>query len=178
MDGGRGPRGWGMEPEIPVPLERAREWRARLAEQGRRVALTNGCFDLLHSGHVRLLTAARSAADALVVAVNDDASVARLKGPGRPLVPLAERAELLAALEPVDLVVAFGEDDPLAVILALRPDVLVKGADWPESRIVGAREVRGWGGSVLRVPLEPGVSTSALVHRIRVRLGDRDDGSP
>jgi D-beta-D-heptose 7-phosphate kinase/D-beta-D-heptose 1-phosphate adenosyltransferase len=118
-----------------------------------------------------LLTAARQEADALVVGLNDDASVTRLKGPARPLVPQAERAELLAALEAVDRVVLFGEDTPLATILALRPDVLVKGADWAEDAIVGAREVTSWGGSVARVQLVPGTSTTAIIERIRERYG-------
>jgi len=149
-----------------VPLPEAVAWREELRRRGLRLAFTNGCFDLLHAGHVRLLVAAREAADALVVAVNDDASVRRLKGPARPIVPAVERAELLAALEAVDRVVLFGEDTPLETILALRPDVLVKGADWPEDRIVGAREVRSWGGEVLRVPLAAGRSTSDLVERV------------
>ncbi|MBP7146593.1 MAG: D-glycero-beta-D-manno-heptose 1-phosphate adenylyltransferase [Acidobacteria bacterium] len=152
-------------------LERVRAWRAALRGQGRSVAFTNGCFDLVHAGHVRLLTAARGAADALVVGLNDDASVRRLKGAGRPLVPQDERGELLAALEAVDAVVLFGEDTPLRLILDLEPDVLVKGADWPEDRIVGAREVRAWGGEVVRVELVPGTSTSAIIRRIRERYG-------
>ncbi len=149
----------------------ARAWRDAERAAGRRVAFTNGCFDILHAGHVRLLTAARAAADALVVALNTDASVRRLKGPRRPLVPEAERAELLAALEPVDRVVLFDEDTPLATILALEPDVLVKGADWAEENIVGAREVKGWGGRVVRVELVPGTSTTAIIERIRERYG-------
>jgi D-beta-D-heptose 7-phosphate kinase/D-beta-D-heptose 1-phosphate adenosyltransferase len=116
---------------------------------------------------VRLLAAARRAADALVVAVNTDDSVRALKGPERPIVPGDERAELLAALEPVDRVVLFGEPTPLEVILALEHDVLVKGEDWAEDEIVGAREVRARGGSVLRVPLEKDASTSALISRVR-----------
>jgi len=158
-------------PSGAVPLEEAVAWRDGLRRSGLRVAFTNGCFDLLHAGHVRLLTAARREADALVIGLNDDASVTRLKGPSRPLVPQAERAELLAALEAVDRVVLFGEDTPLATILALRPDVLVKGADWAEDAIVGAREVKSWGGSVARVQLVPGTSTTAIVERIRERYG-------
>lgn len=150
-----------------TPLPAAREVRERWRARGLRVALTNGCFDLLHRGHVTLLVEARSRADRLVVAINDDASVARLKGPGRPLVPFEERAELLAALEPVDMVVGFADDTPLGIVMDLRPDLLVKGADWPEDAIVGAAEVRSWGGDVARVPLAPNRSTSALVERIR-----------
>ena len=145
-----------------VVRERA-AWRAA----GRRVVLTNGCFDLLHAGHVALLEAARREGDALVVAINSDASVRRLKGAGRPLVPEAERAEALAALEAVDRVVAYDEDTPLAVVRALLPDVLVKGADWAADRIVGRAEVEAAGGRVARVALVPGLSTSALVERIR-----------
>jgi D-beta-D-heptose 7-phosphate kinase/D-beta-D-heptose 1-phosphate adenosyltransferase len=154
-----------------VSLEEAVAWRDGLRRSGGLVAFTNGCFDILHAGHVRLLAAARQTADALVVGLNDDASVTRLKGPSRPLVPQAERAELLAALEAVDRVVLFGEDTPLETLLALRPDVLVKGADWAEDAIVGAREVKSWGGRVARVQLVPGTSTTAIIERIRERYG-------
>jgi len=154
-----------------VSLEEAVAWRDGLRRSGQRVAFTNGCFDILHAGHVRLLTAAREAADALVVGLNDDASVLRLKGPSRPLVPQAERAELLAALEAVDRVVLFGEDTPLETILELRPDVLVKGADWSEDAIIGASEVKSWCGRVARVQLVPGTSTTTIIERIRERYG-------
>lgn len=146
-------------------LEDAVRWRT--AQTG-RVVFTNGVFDLLHAGHVTLLEAARAEGDALVVGVNDDASVRRLgKGAARPLVPQADRARVLAALACVDCVVVFGEDTPLAVIRRLRPDVLVKGADYPRAAIVGGDEVEGWGGRVVRVPLVAGLSTSDLVARIR-----------
>ncbi|HEY7921641.1 MAG TPA: D-glycero-beta-D-manno-heptose 1-phosphate adenylyltransferase, partial [Vicinamibacteria bacterium] len=138
-------------------------WR----EAGRRVVLTNGCFDLLHAGHLALLEAARHEGDALVVAINSDASVRRLKGDGRPLVPEVERAEALAALEAVDRVVVYDEDTPLAVVKALVPDVLVKGADWGADEIVGRAEVEAAGGRVVRVALVPGRSTSGIVERIR-----------
>lgn len=129
---------------------------------------TNGVFDLLHIGHVTLLEAARAAGATLVVGVNSDASVQRLaKGAGRPLVPGAERARLVAALACVDCVVVFDEDTPLALIKRLRPDVLVKGADYAPDQIVGAAEVESWGGRVVRVALVPGHSTSALVERLR-----------
>lgn len=143
-------------------LDRAltRERRA-----GRRIVFTNGCFDLLHAGHLRLLETARAAGDSLVVGVNADASVRRLKGPGRPLVPARERAELLAGLEVVDYVTIFGEDTPARVIRCVRPDVLVKGADYGAHEIVGAREVHGWGGRVLRVPIFHGRSTSAIIRK-------------
>jgi D-beta-D-heptose 7-phosphate kinase/D-beta-D-heptose 1-phosphate adenosyltransferase len=132
------------------------------------VVFTNGVFDLLHTGHIALLEAARAAGDALVVGVNTDASVRRLgKGPDRPLVPEGERARVLAALAAVDCVVLFGADTPLALIERLRPDVLVKGADYTRETIVGAAEVEGWGGRVVRVPLIEGKSTTDLVRKLR-----------
>jgi len=141
--------------------------RRRWREAGRTVVLTNGCFDLLHPGHVALLEAARREGDVLVVALNSDASVRGFKGEGRPLVPQAERAEILVALEPVDRVVVYDEPTPLETILALRPDVLVKGADWAADAIVGGPEVEASGGRVVRVALLPGRSTSTLVELIR-----------
>jgi D-beta-D-heptose 7-phosphate kinase/D-beta-D-heptose 1-phosphate adenosyltransferase len=131
------------------------------------VVLTNGCFDLLHPGHVALFEAARSQGDVLVVALNSDRSVREIKGEGRPVVPEAERAETLRALEAVDRVVIYDEPTPLAVINALRPDVLVKGADWALDQIVGRAEVEGAGGRVLRVDLVGGRSTSGIVERIQ-----------
>lgn len=146
-------------------LEEAVSWRA--AQKG-RVAFTNGVFDLLHVGHVTLLEAARAEADALVVAVNADASARRLgKGPNRPLVPAAERARVLAALACVDCVVLFEDDTPRDLIRRLKPDVLVKGADYQRSQIVGADDVEGWGGRVVRVPLVEGKSTTSLLARLR-----------
>ena len=125
-------------------------------------------FDLLHTGHVALLEAARAEGDALVVGVNSDASARRLgKGPDRPVVGEAERARLLAALAAVDCVVLFDEDTPLALIQLLRPDVLVKGADYARDAIVGAKEVEGWGGRVVRVPLVQDKSTTKLLDRLR-----------
>ena len=129
---------------------------------------TNGVFDLLHAGHVALLEAARAAGDALVVGVNTDASVRRLgKGADRPLVAEGDRARVLAALAAVDCVVLFDEDTPLALIERLRPDVLVKGADYAPEAIVGAAEVEGWGGRVVRVALVAGKSTTDLVRKLR-----------
>ena len=129
---------------------------------------TNGVFDLLHTGHVALLEAARAEGDALVVGVNSDASVRRLgKGDDRPLVPQAERARLLAALAAVDCVVLFDEDTPLVLIRRLRPDVLVKGADYGRAAIVGADDVEGWGGRVVRVPLVQDKSTTSLLAKLR-----------
>lgn len=159
---GQAQRGRGASSLQDLVRQRA-AWRA----QGERVVLTNGCFDLLHPGHVALLEAARREGDRLVVALNSDASVARLKGTGRPLVPATERAETLLALDSVDRVVIYDEDTPIAVVRALLPDVLVKGADWAEDAIVGREEVEAAGGRVVRVALVPGRSTSSLVERVR-----------
>ncbi len=134
--------------------------------RGERVVFTNGCFDWLHTGHVRSLEAARRLGDRLVVAVNTDASVRRLKGPGRPLVPARQRTEILAALECVDWVVQFREATPLGLIRALRPDVLAKGGDWPLDQIVGREEVEGWGGRVVRLRQVPGMHTTRLIRRL------------
>lgn len=134
---------------------------------GRRIVFTNGCFDLLHPGHVRYLTAARALGDILVVGLNSDQSVRRLKGAGRPILGVDERAEVLLALSAVDHVVVFDEDTPRELIAALRPDILVKGADWALEDIVGREEVEATGGRVVRVDVVPGVSTTELIRRIR-----------
>ncbi len=140
-------------------------WRG---SQSSPVVFTNGVFDLLHVGHVALLEQARACGSALVVGVNSDASVRRLaKGADRPLVPVEERGRVLAALASVDCVVVFDEDTPLELIRALKPDVLVKGADYEKARIVGAADVEGWGGRVVQVPLVAGKSTTDLIHRVR-----------
>ena len=128
-----------------------------------RVAFTNGVFDLLHPGHIDLLTAARAAADALVVGINSDDSVRRLKGASRPIRSERERAYVLAAVEVVDLVVVFPEDTPLELVQLLEPDVIVKGGDYTEETIVGASDVRRRGGKVIVVPLTPGQSTTAII---------------
>lgn len=133
---------------------------------GRRVVFTNGCFDLLHRGHIRYLERARALGDVLVVAVNSDASVRALKGPSRPVVPAEQRAEVLAALAAVDFVVIFDELDPARAIRAVRPDVLVKGGDWSVDQIVGADFVRSTGGAVHSLPYVEGESTSGLIARI------------
>jgi D-beta-D-heptose 7-phosphate kinase/D-beta-D-heptose 1-phosphate adenosyltransferase len=148
-------------------LERLRVERAGWRRAGRRVVLTNGCFDLLHPGHLALLEAARAEGDLLIVAINGDASVRALKGPGRPVVDEAERAETLLALEAVDRVVVYDEPTPLAVVQALAPDVLVKGADWAADAIVGREQVEAAGGRVVRAALVAGRSTTALLARIR-----------
>jgi len=154
-------------------LTRAAAVRVVRAAQrrGERVVFTNGCFDLLHMGHVRSLEQARGFGDRLIVAMNSDAGVRRLKGAGRPLVPARQRAEVLAALECVDWVVIFTADTPLATIEALRPDVLAKGGDWKLAEIVGREQVEGWGGRVVRLRQVPGVRTTALAARIAKRGG-------
>lgn len=139
----------------------------REARGSRRVVFTNGCFDLLHPGHVRSLDRGRSLGDLLVVGINSDASVRALKGPGRPVVCERERAEVLAALGSVDFVVIFDETTPRELIASLLPDVLVKGADWGPGAIVGREEVEAHGGKVVSIPLEPGYSTSNILEKIR-----------
>lgn len=148
-------------------LDEALAVRDRLQSEGKTVVFTNGVFDLLHPGHVRYLREARALGDALIVGVNSDGSVRGNKGPGRPITPEAERAEILAALAAVDTVVIFDEATPLAVITALQPDVLVKGADWGENSIVGRDVVEARGGRVERVPIEAGYSTTAIIERVR-----------
>jgi rfaE bifunctional protein nucleotidyltransferase chain/domain len=140
---------------------------ARLRATGRRIVFTNGVFDLLHPGHVRYLQDARALGDALIVGVNSDRSVRANKGPDRPITPEAERAEILAALACVDGVAIFDEDTPRAIISAIQPDVLVKGADWAEDAIVGRDVVEARGGTVVRVPLAEGYSTTAIIQKIR-----------
>jgi len=138
-----------------------------LRQAGKMLVFTNGCFDLLHVGHVRYLQQARDQGDCLLVAVNSDSSAQQIKGKGRPFVPEEQRAEMVAALGCVDWVTIFEEPDPLVLIRLLSPDVLVKGADWPEEKIVGAPEVKKAGGQVVRIPLEGGISTTALINKIR-----------
>ena len=145
-------------------LERRQNWR----KQGRKVIFTNGCFDLIHPGHVRLLETARAQGDVLVVAVNSDESVGRLKGPNRPILPQTDRAEILAAMAAVDAVTVFSEDTPCALLERLLPDVLVKGADWSHW-IAGREIVEGSGGEVLAIPIEEHYSTTDLVQTIRDR---------
>jgi rfaE bifunctional protein nucleotidyltransferase chain/domain len=147
-----------------LSLPDAVSWRRSVSG---KVVFTNGVFDLLHPGHIDVLLGARRAGDALVVGLNSDDSVRRLKGPERPVRGEAERAYVLAALAMVDAVVIFGEDTPFETIIAVRPDVLVKGGDYTESTVVGAREVRAWGGSVAIIPLTPGQSTTSIIKRLR-----------
>ena len=140
----------------------------RLARCARPLVFTNGCFDILHRGHVTLLAQARALGEAMLVAVNSDASVKRLgKGGDRPVNPLADRLALLASLECVSLVTWFDEDTPLARILECRPEILVKGGDWPVERIVGHSEVNGWAGKTVSIPFIHQQSTTALLEKIR-----------
>ncbi|MDD5255562.1 MAG: D-glycero-beta-D-manno-heptose 1-phosphate adenylyltransferase [Candidatus Omnitrophica bacterium] len=134
--------------------------------KGKRIVFTNGCFDLLHYGHAMYLEAARRKGEALVVGLNSDASIRRLKGPGRPVLPERDRARMLAALESVDFVVLFSEDTPIRLIESLKPDVLVKGSDWKKSQIAGSGFVRSYGGRVLTIKLAQGRSTSAIIKKI------------
>ena len=148
--------------------EAASRWAEDQRAAGRTVVFTNGVFDLLHPGHTRYLANARAQGDRLVVAVNSDRSVRALaKGPDRPVMPERERAEVLAALAAVDAVVIFDEDTPQAIVEAIQPDVLVKGADWAEDAIVGREVVERRGGRVVRVPLAAGYSTTAILARAR-----------
>ena len=148
--------------------EAAAAWAESARAAGRMVVFTNGVFDVLHPGHTRYLTDARALGDALVVAVNSDRSVrAQQKGPDRPIHAEGERAELLAALTAVDAVVVFDEDTPHEIISAMQPDVLVKGADWASDAIVGRDVVEAGGGRVVRIPLAPGYSTTAILERAR-----------
>ncbi len=139
----------------------------QLRRDGKVIVFTNGVFDLLHPGHLRYLQHARALGDALIVGINSDRSAGTNKGAGRPITPEAERAEIVAALSCVDAVVVFDEDTPQAIITALEPDVLVKGADWAADAIVGRDVVEARGGKVVRVPLAPGYSTTAIVQKIR-----------
>jgi D-beta-D-heptose 7-phosphate kinase/D-beta-D-heptose 1-phosphate adenosyltransferase len=140
--------------------------RDRLRRDGKRVVFTNGCFDLLHPGHVRYLAEARALGEVLIVGLNSDRSVRKLKGEGRPVLKEQERAEVLAALEAVDYVTVFDEETPRELIAALLPDVLVKGGDWPVESIVGREEVESAGGTVLSLPYVEGASTTDIIRRI------------
>ena len=142
----------------------------REKRNGRRVVFTNGCFDLLHPGHVELLEEARKLGDALIVAVNCDQIVLQLKGRGRPIWPAAKRAEVLASFESVEAVIIFDEPTPREVISALLPDVLVKGGDWPLDKIVGREEVEASGGKVISIPIVSGYSTTGVISKIRTQV--------
>ena len=155
-----------------LSIDEAQVFVAHARERGRRVVFTNGVFDLLHPGHVRYLRTARALGDVLIVAVNSDRSVRANKGPARPVMPERERAELLEALGAVDAVVIFDDETPQAIIDRLRPDVLVKGADWASDAIVGRETVEAHGGQVVRVPIEAGWSTSAIIEKAKAAQGE------
>ena len=138
-----------------------------LHRKGKKIAFTNGCFDILHVGHVRYLREAKKTADVLVLALNSDTSVQSIKGKKRPLVPEEERAEILAALEFIDFVTIFGELTPLELINYLKPDILIKGGDWPEDKVVGRDDVKKWGGRVILIPEVEGKSTTNIVEKIK-----------
>jgi rfaE bifunctional protein nucleotidyltransferase chain/domain len=138
----------------------------RLRGEGKKIAFTNGCFDILHVGHVQYLREARKTGDILVLGLNSDASVRAIKGGKRPLVPQGERAEVVASLMSVDYVTVFDETTPLNLIMHLRPDILVKGGDWEEEEVVGRETVRSWGGKVVIVPMTDGASTTRIVEKI------------
>jgi D-beta-D-heptose 7-phosphate kinase/D-beta-D-heptose 1-phosphate adenosyltransferase len=154
-------------------LEEVVRIRNRLRSRGKKLVFTNGCFDLLHAGHVRYLNLARALGDALVIGVNSDASVRALKGPNRPILPELERAEVLAALACVDYLFIFDDPTPQRVIDAIVPDILVKGADWGLSEIVGRETVENAGGRVCSIPLVEGTSTSAIIRKVLEKPGER-----
>lgn len=139
---------------------------ARAKTQGKKIVFTNGCFDLLHVGHLRVLREAKKLGDILIVGLNSDRSVGEMKGAGRPIVSEAERAELIGALEMVDYVTLFDEPDPIPLLREIKPDVLVKGGDWGESGVVGRELVEGWGGKVAVVPFLDGHSTTNIIEKI------------
>ena len=155
-----------MHPAV-LTLEETIVRFGRQERNGKRVVFTNGCFDLLHPGHIRSLEAARALGDVLIIGLNSDESVRTLKGPGRPVIPAEERAEILASLECVDAVLIFDELTPQKLIAALLPDVLVKGGDWPGDQIVGRDEVESAGGKVVRIEVVPGYSTTEILKKIR-----------
>ena len=141
-----------------------------LQQQGKKIVFTNGCFDILHAGHVDIFQQARNLGDALVVAVNSDISIKKIKGEKRPVVPQAQRMQILAALEAIDYVVIFEEENPLKIIKELQPDILVKGGDWPVETIVGREIVEKKGGKVISVPLMKGISTTNIIEEVKKRF--------
>ena len=159
--------GLAMPGKVILELEELRRVREELRAAGRRLVFTNGCFDLLHVGHVRYLKAARGLGDALLVAINSDASVRSLKGEGRPVMSESERAELLASLACVDVVTVFDEESPRGLIRELLPDVLVKGGDYGLDEIHGREEVEAAGGRVVALPFVEGASTTSVIEKIR-----------
>ena len=134
--------------------------------EGKKIVFTNGCYDILHIGHIQCFQESKKLGDILIVAVNSDRSVGVLKGPSRPIVPEEERAELIAAMESVDYVTIFDQEDPLEIIAAVKPDILVKGGDWSIDTIVGRELVESYGGTVMTLPMVPGISTSEIIEKI------------
>jgi D-beta-D-heptose 7-phosphate kinase/D-beta-D-heptose 1-phosphate adenosyltransferase len=163
------------EPKVLSNSEELRRVRERLRSRGQRLVFTNGCFDILHVGHVRYLSAARALGDALLVAINSDRSVRAIKGAGRPVVCESERAEMLAALATVDYVTIFDAESPRALIAELLPDVLIKGGDYALSEIHGREEVEAAGGRVLALPFVEGASTTGIIERVERLLETRDE---
>ena len=161
-----------------VTAQELTQIRDAARKEGRQVVFTNGCFDILHRGHIELLKAARSLGDMLVVAINSDRSVTRIKGSRRPIIAQDDRAAILAALEVVDLVTVFDEDTPAELISILRPDVLAKGSDYGMENIVGRRQVEDDGGKVVRVPLHGDFSTEKVLRRIAQRYRDVTEDDP
>ncbi len=149
-----------------LPLKALLRLRRQWRKKGLRVVFTNGCFDILHAGHIRLFREAKKQGDVLIVALNDDQSVRRLKGPSRPIFPLVERWEILEAIESIDYLTSFAEDTPQKIIAALLPDVLVKGGDWKLEEVVGRKEVEAAGGRVVIVPYLRGHSSSSIMRRV------------
>ncbi len=149
--------------------------RAELKRAGKKIVFTNGCFDLLHGGHIHLFKFAKSLGDVLFVGINDDASIQRFKGPRRPIFPLVERLEILSALEYIDYLIPFSEDTPLRMIETLLPDVLVKGGDWKPEEVVGKPEVEAAGGRVVIAPFLKGHSSSQLIRNIRASVAAQTD---
>lgn len=159
-----GTKAWGQK---VLPLEALVRLRPEWRKMGWRVVFTNGCFDILHAGHIRLFQEAKKQGDVLIVALNDDESVRRLKGPSRPIFPLRERWEILEAIESIDYLTSFAEDTPQKIIAALLPDVLVKGGDWKLEEVVGRKEVEAAGGRVVIVPYLKGHSSSSIMRKVR-----------
>lgn len=147
-------------------LKTIKKIRARLRRQGKKVVFTNGCFDLIHGGHIELFRKAKSLGDVLIVALNTDASVRKIKGPSRPVFPLEERFEVLGAIEYIDFLTSFAEETPQKIIAALLPDILVKGGDWPPGQVVGREEVEAAGGRVVLVRYLKGHSSSSIIKKL------------
>ncbi len=156
-----------------IAFSKVKALASRLRAKGKRIVFTNGCFDILHAGHVKYLEKARSLGDVLILGLNSDCSVKKIKGPSRPIVPQKDRAVVVASLGFVDHVVIFGDATPLKLIKAIRPDIIVKGADWKVGKIVGADIVKSYGGKVVAIPLVKGRSTTGLIRRMSNTAGIR-----